>query len=110
MYCNQRTYASPKSFRYTTYKKRGLQMAFGGGAVPVPTREPSRNSRRYFRKARQLRSVYALLLDEHLESLSHPFRVNQRLELQPRFGALRLGLTPRRKGRQTHCPGRAPAE
>src|SRR6266478_1535875 len=66
--------------------------AFGGGAVPVPTREPSRNSWRYFAKTRQLRSIYALSLNQHLKSLPHSFRVDQRLELQPRFRPPRLGL------------------
>src|SRR6266403_4501087 len=32
-------------------------------------------------------------LDKDLESLAHPFRVDQRLKLQPRLRALRLGLS-----------------
>src|ERR1700674_854243 len=36
---------------------------------------------------------HSLLLDEHLEPFSHPFGVDQRLELQTRFCALGLALS-----------------
>src|SRR5258708_39049573 len=40
----------------------------------------------------QLRSTYALSLEQDLESFAHSFGVDQRLKLQPRFRALGLGL------------------
>src|SRR6266481_3828963 len=40
----------------------------------------------------QLRSTYALSLEQDLESFAHSFGVDQRLKLQPRFRTLCLGL------------------
>src|SRR5438105_15689590 len=41
----------------------------------------------------QLRGADPLSLHQHLEPFPHPFGMDQRLELQPRFRALRLGLS-----------------
>jgi hypothetical protein len=63
-------------------KKRG----WGGAAFLAG------NAWRNFYKTRQWRGIHAFLLDQHLESLSHAFGMNERLELQPSFRAFRLGL------------------
>ena len=44
-------------------------------------------------KACQWPGYITFSLDKDLESLPHAFRVDQRFELQPRFRAVRLGLT-----------------
>src|SRR6267143_2664902 len=44
-------------------------------------------------KACQWPGYTTFSLDKDLESLPHPFRVDQRLKLQARFRAVRLGLS-----------------
>src|SRR5882724_3358265 len=44
------------------------------------------------RQTGELCSRHSLSLDEHLEPFSHPFGVDQRLELQPRANTVRLGF------------------
>src|SRR6266403_3973792 len=58
-------------------------------AIPQETLNPRRNPR----QTGEPRPRHSLLLDEHLEPFSHPFGVDQRLELQPRFCALGLTLS-----------------
>src|SRR5882757_1046815 len=48
--------------------------------------------RRNSGQAGQWRSSHALSLHKQLESFAHALRMDQRLQLQPRFGPLRLGL------------------
>src|SRR6266403_60989 len=58
-------------------------------AIPQETLNPRRNPRQTGEPCPRR----SLLLDEHLEPFSHPFGVDQRLELQPRFCALGLTLS-----------------
>src|SRR5882724_7676013 len=56
---------------------------------PARTLAPRRNPRQTGEPCPR----HFLLLDEHLEPFSHPFGVDQRLELQPRANTVRLALS-----------------